>query len=147
MEHQTIESPVGFSLTDRLDPADVRQLYDGLRAYNERHAGPHGGKDLMITARDTDGTLLGGLTGCTNWEWLYVDYLWVRDGRRGGGLGARLLTLAEEEAVRRGCRWSRLYTYDFQAPEFYRKQGYAVWAELDGYPPGHRQIWMRKDLA
>ncbi len=136
-----------LSLADRLDPAEAGLLHDGLRAYNERFAGPYDRRDLMVTARDAGGTLIGGLTGLTNWEWLYVDYLWIRDDHRRGGLGSRLLKAAEAEAVRRGCRWSRLYTYDFQAPGFYPRQGYEVWAELDGYPPGHRQIWFRKSLA
>ncbi|TWA68251.1 acetyltransferase (GNAT) family protein [Azospirillum brasilense] len=135
-----------LSLSGRLDPDEVKQIHRELRAFNERFTAPYDLRDLQVTVRDGDGALMAGLTGYTNWEWLYVDYLWVHDSRRGGRLGARLLAAAEAEAVKRGCRWSRLYTYDFQAPGFYRKQGYEVWAEMEGYPPGHTQIWLRKAL-
>ena len=100
----------------------------------------------MVTARAPDGTLLGGMTGFTQWQWLYVDYLWVAEDGRRGGLGSRLLRAAEEEAVRRGCGWSRLNTYDFQAPGFYAKHGYEQCGVMEGYPPGHRLIWLRKTL-
>lgn len=135
-----------LSLADRLDPAEVALIHDGLRRFNEVHSGPYDRKDLLITARTPDGALAGGLTGLTNWQWLYVDYLWVAEGARGTGLGSRLMRAAEDEAVRRGCRWSRLYTYDFQAPGFYAKHGYEQWGVLEDYPPGHRQIWFRKAL-
>jgi len=135
-----------LSLSDTLDPAEVRHLHDGLRRYNEPHSGPYDRRDLLITARSPDGALAGGLTGLTNWQWLYVDYLWVAEDARGSGVGTRLLRAAEEEGLRRGCRWSRLYTYDFQAPGFYAKHGYEQWAVLEDYPPGHQQIWFRKAL-
>lgn len=147
MDDKTGAPTVTLSLKDRFDPAEVKQLHDGLRGYNEQFTRPYDMRELLITARGDDGTLLGGLTGWTNWEWLYVDYLWTHDSQRKSGLGSRLLKAAEEEAVKRGCKWSRLYTYDFQAPGFYKKQGYEVWAEMEGYPPGHTQIWFRKTLA
>ncbi len=135
-----------LSLSDRLDPDEAGRIHEGLRRFNEPHSGPYDRQDLLVTARAPGGGLAGGLTGLTNWQWLYVDYLWLDEAWRGGGLGSRLLRMAEEEAVRRGCRWSRLYTYDFQAPGFYAKHGYEQWGVLEDYPPGHRQIWFRKAL-
>lgn len=137
-----------LSVTDTPDPADITRVIDGLKGYNEASAGrAYDRRDLAVFARDADGALCGGLVGYTNWDWLYVDLLWIAEDGRRGGLGSRLLAAAENEAKRRGCRWSRLYTYDFQAPGFYPKCGYAVWAEMEGYPEGHTQIWFRKTLA
>jgi GNAT superfamily N-acetyltransferase len=134
------------SLAGHLDPAEVARIHESLRRFNEPHSGPYDRHDLLVTARAADGTLAAGLTGLTQWQWLYVDYLWVDERWRGSGLGSRLMRCAEDEAVRRGCRWSRLYTYDFQAPGFYAKRGYEQWGVLEDYPPGHRQIWLRKAL-
>lgn len=138
---------VSVTLSDHLDPDAALRLHNGLRAHNEQFTRPYDARDLMVVARDAGGGMLGGLAGYTNWEWLYVDHLWVHTDARRLRLGSRLMDAAEQEAVRRGCRWSRLYTYDFQAPDFYTKRGYEVWATLEGYPPGHAQIWMRKALA
>ncbi|WP_448188245.1 GNAT family N-acetyltransferase [Azospirillum sp. sgz301742] len=133
-------------VTDQPDPDVAGQLLDGLRRYNAAHTGPHDRQPLMITIRAPDGALAGGMTGFTLWQWLYVDYLWVAEGKRRTGVGSRLLRAAEEEAVRRGCRWSRLNTFDFQAPGFYARHGYEQCGAIEGYPPGHRLLWLRKAL-
>jgi ribosomal protein S18 acetylase RimI-like enzyme len=90
---------------------------------------------------------VGGVTGSTNWGWLYLDCFWLPDALRQGGWGGRVLAAAEAEAVARGCRRARLYTYSFQAQGFYERHGYTVFGTLEDYPPGHRQVWMRKDLS
>lgn len=148
MTEHTPQIAPQIAIADRLADDDAKLIFDGLKRYNRQQTErPYDRRDLIVTAKDESGTLLGGLVGYTNWDWLYVDLLWADDGQRHAGLGSRLMRAAEEEAVRRGCRWSRLYTYDFQAPGFYRKLGYEVWAELEGYPPGHTQIWLRKALV
>ncbi len=96
--------------------------------------------------RDDAGRVLGGVTGHTGRGWLYLDCFWLPSELRQGGLGGEVLAAAEREALARGCRHARLFTYSFQAQGFYARHGYAVFGILDGYPPGHSQIWMRKDL-
>ncbi|MFJ8790029.1 GNAT family N-acetyltransferase [Streptomyces sp. NPDC102462] len=102
---------------------------------------------LHVWAVDAAGELAGGLVGHTWAAWLHVTYLWV-DGRyRGAGLGARLLTEAERLAGRdRGCRAARVETWDFQAPEFYRKQGYEVVGVIPDYPPGITEYTLTRRL-
>ena len=80
------------------------------------------------------------------WSWLMIEGLWVAEALRGHGLGGRLL-LAEELAVRRGCRGSWLGTFDIQARAFYERRGYAVFAELPGFPPGHTHFHLGKALG
>ncbi|MDT0388553.1 MULTISPECIES: GNAT family N-acetyltransferase [Streptomyces] len=96
---------------------------------------------------DTDGDLAGGLVGHTWATWLHVTYLWVDERHRGRGLGARLLAQAEHIAAgERACRASRLETWDFQAPRFYRKQGYEVVCTVPDYPPGITEYTLVKRL-
>jgi hypothetical protein len=57
-----------------------------------------------------------------------------------------MMAQAEAEAIRRGCRHAHVDTIDFQAPDFYLKLGYTVWGVLDDIPPGHRRIFLKKDL-
>ena len=119
----------------------------GLVAFNVACSRPYDRVPLCVFVKDDAGGTLGGVTGYTNWGWLYVDCLWLPDRLRKVGLGGRILMLAEAEASRRGCRRVRLFTYSFQAQGFYEQNGYQVFGTLDDYPPGHTQIWMRKDLA
>ncbi|MCT7352304.1 GNAT family N-acetyltransferase [Streptomyces sp. 15-116A] len=103
---------------------------------------------LHVWASDPSGNLAGGLVGHTWTTWLHVTYLWVDAPHRGKGLGTRLLTTAEHLAsTERACTASRLETWDFQAPAFYRKQGYEVVCEIPDYPPGITEYTLTKRLG
>jgi GNAT superfamily N-acetyltransferase len=127
------------------ETADRGRILKGLRAYNEARVGPSRWKPLMIVAREGR-RIVGGLKGHTHWTWLFVAQLWLDESQRGSGLGTKLLGLAEREARKRGCRHAWLDTFDFQAPGFYKKQGYRRFATLRDYPEGHRRYFFVKDL-
>ncbi len=99
-------------------------------------------------AVDDAGSLLGGCVGSTEdvWQWLTIDTMWVHPGHRTHGLGRRLLTAVEDQARDRGCRWVKLNTWEFQAPDFYERCGYVTYGREVDYPPGHTNHLMRKDL-
>jgi GNAT superfamily N-acetyltransferase len=103
---------------------------------------------LHIWALDATGELAGGLVGHTWAAWMHVTYLWVDDRHRGTGLGTRLLAEAERVAhTERGCAAARVETWDFQAPEFYRKQDYEVVCVIPDYPPGITEYTLTKRLG
>ncbi|GAA0591064.1 GNAT family N-acetyltransferase [Streptomyces crystallinus] len=102
---------------------------------------------LHVWAMDERGGLAGGLTARTWASWLLVDLLWVDAAHRGAGLGAQLLSRAEESArTDRSCAYARVETWDFQAPGFYRRQGYEVVGEVPDYPPGVTEFILTKRL-
>ncbi|MFF4734927.1 GNAT family N-acetyltransferase [Streptomyces sp. NPDC001262] len=83
------------------------------------------------------GELVGGLVGRVQWQWLHVELLWVDAVHRGAGVGSRLVGRAERVAREEyGCIGSQVETWDFQAPEFYRRVGYRLLSSLADYPPG-----------
>ena len=102
---------------------------------------------LHVWALDPAGDLAGGAV-CHTWaDWLHVTYLWVDGRHRGAGLGSRLLATAERVArEERACVAARLETWDFQAPEFYKKQGYDVVCVIPDYPPGLTEYTLTKNL-
>ena len=103
---------------------------------------------LHLWATDAAGELAGGLVGHTWTSWLHVALLWVDERHRGTGLGARLLAEAERIArEERDCRAARLETWDFQAPEFYKRQGYDVVCVIEDYPPGITEYTLTKRLG
>jgi GNAT superfamily N-acetyltransferase len=123
---------------------DARVVLDGLLAFNVAVLGDPGYRPLGCFVRDADGRALGGLLGHVRWRWLYVAKLWVPDALRGRGLGSRLLAAAEAFAWRHDCLGAYLDTFEYQALQFYEKQGYELFGTLDGYPPGYRQFFVRK---
>jgi ribosomal protein S18 acetylase RimI-like enzyme len=126
--------------------ADLEELHEHLYRFNVASLGGTEGDELAIFVRDADGALLGGIAGYTWLGWMQISVLWVREDRRGNGLGRRLLAAAEAEGRARGAHTCLLETHTFQAPDFYPKYGYAVYATIEGYPPGHSKLLFRKHL-
>ncbi len=126
---------------------DAQALRDALIAYNRSQAGEPHFRELTIWLRDDQQRIVGGVIGSTYWGWLLVEFLWVDERLRGRGYGRLLLTTAEREAVRRGCRHACLETFSFQAPAFYAKLGYVVFGILDDFPDRHRRYSLKKDFA
>ena len=88
----------------------------------------------------------GGLLAAIWGGVMYVRILWVARTLRGKGHGQRLLAAAEQRAIERGCRHVFLDTFNFQAPDFYVKQGYEIYARADDWPVGHAHFFLRKAL-
>jgi GNAT superfamily N-acetyltransferase len=101
---------------------------------------------VFVTDPATGG-VIGGLSGRTSFGLLFVDYFYLPPSVRGAGLGRELLRQAENEAVARGCRVGVLYTINFQAPEFYRRNGWRAFGEVSSEPGGISRIYLTKDLV
>ena len=125
---------------------DVRFLEDRLYDYGVEQTGVDDGQWLAIFLRDDQQTIQAGLKG---WTWCgscYIQTVWVHHTLRGQGIGTQLLQAAEQEARRRGCQQMILTSYSFQAPGFYQKLGFEVFAVLDEHPRGHRDYYLHKWL-
>ncbi len=135
-----------IAITDNPDPGDVQLIEEGLAAFNLLYAPPENYQRLVVTLRDDDGMLCGGIVGNTWWGWLRIDVLWIDEAVRGQDWGTRLLTAAEAEAIQRGCHHVFLDTMSFQALPFYLKRGYAIFGQLDDLPVGHARYFLQKQL-
>jgi GNAT superfamily N-acetyltransferase len=110
-----------------LPEEETQRIYDGLLA-TDPPSQPRNYTPLLLSLRDAEARLVGGVLGSTAWSWLSVEALWVDVKLRGQGRGRELLAAAERIARERGCMWARLDTFDFQARGFYERAGYAVYA-------------------
>ncbi len=99
---------------------------------------------LAIPINDSEGVVTGGFWGCTLFQWLHVQLLFVPETLRGRGVGSALMTAAETEARKRGCIGAHVTAFSFQADGFYEKLGYTRFGLLDDYPPGHTMRYLRK---
>jgi len=137
-----------ITLNDAPEDGERTVVMDGLRAYNEERAGVSDARQLAILTRDPDtGEVVGGLLGRSYLGLLTVERFFLPENLRRGGLGGRILAMAEEEGRRRGCTRAVLSTLHFQAPGFYLKQGWEVAARIECEPPGHTRFYMTKNLA
>lgn len=102
---------------------------------------------LNVYIRDPQQQIQGGLLGRTDTSALFIASLWIAEPFRRRGYGKQLVLAAEREAVRRGCHFSHLDTFSYQAPDFYRRLGYEVFGVLDGYRGGHARYFLKKPLS
>jgi GNAT superfamily N-acetyltransferase len=136
------------------DPITVSDDDDGLRTvlsdrineYNVEATGFDDGRWLQVAKRGPGGSLDAGLSGWTWGSCGYIEFLWVRADLRGKGLGSRLLDTAEIEARARGCSQMVVSSHTFQAPDFYERCGYVEYGRIDGYPRGHAEVHLVKNL-
>jgi GNAT superfamily N-acetyltransferase len=136
------------TLTDAPDPSATAVIADGLAEYNDAKAGLRDHRPLAVLVSDPEtGEVIGGLYGRSYLGVLFIDRFFLPETRRGNRLGSRLLAMAEAEGKRRGCALIALFTLHFQAPGFYRKQGYDIAARLEAPPPGATRILMTKKLG
>ena len=138
--------PVDIILTDAPDQSVLDAIQAGLSAFNDADVGPSERHQLTIVVNDDDGRVAGGLSGYTAWGWLYVQWLWLDASLRGQGLAGRLLQMAEDEAVRRGCHGAFIDTFSPVALGVYQRQGYVVFGQLPDFPHGRTRSFMRKPL-
>jgi len=133
-------------LTPPLPPQDeeLDALRIGLSGYNTAQAGTHLRERIASFIKDEQGKVLGGIVADIKWGWLHVDWLWIDEGIRKDGWGARLLATMEQYASDKGIIHFHLETTSFQALPFYQKQGYTVFGELPDMPPGHITYFLKK---
>jgi GNAT superfamily N-acetyltransferase len=135
-------------VTDNPDE-EARWLIDhGLGDYNADQAGYWDPRTLAVLVRDrVSGRVVGGMLGRTSLGLLFIDLVYLPVELRGRQIGSDMLKMAEEEAVRRGCRGAVLYTINFQAPGFYERHGWREFGRIPCDPPGTSRVFMTKELG
>jgi predicted kinase/GNAT superfamily N-acetyltransferase len=102
---------------------------------------------LTLAVVDPERRIVAGIAGGSRWGRGEIESLWVQESNRGRGIGSSLLDRAEHILAERGCGWVDLETFEFQAPDFYSRQGYRVVCDIQASPEGRaRKFWMRKSF-
>ena len=140
-------NPYTFTIEDAPHDEDVQILRDGLHDHAAEHLDAPGFEPLGVFMRDATGRIVGGVWGYVNWNWLFVGLVWLSKDLRGSGYGRLMMERIEAAAVERGCKYSHLDTFSFQARPLYEGLGYEVFATLDEYPQGHQRFFMKKKLV
>lgn len=122
-----------------------KQLYKDLDDYNSQFGvdtSVH--EDFLFVLQDDAGNKLGGIQGRIFSGWLLIYCLYST--RNVKGVGTRLLEHTEQFARDKHCKGIQLTTFEFQAPDFYKKHGYEIYAELPNFVGNYKNIYMKKML-
>ena len=139
-----------MKLLDRLitkeELAEIYKDFDAIRIKNgvpvvkqERHE---------FTYIDDDGKIIGIATGLTDQRYFFLTDLWVDEKYRGTGIGGELLAMLEDKVRANGIAYIWTWTAEYEAPEFYKKQGYAEFATLPEFfvKNGYGRVGLVKKL-
>lgn len=126
---------------------DIEGLENELLAFNKAKIKNYGYERFIYKLKNEFDSTVGGIDCKVGGGWLYIVSLWVEKSSRGKGLGNELLSASERKAIEKGCHSAYLYSYSFQSPEFYIKNGYAVFGKLEKFCGEHQKLFLQKHLA
>lgn len=136
-----------YVLTGLCTDEDAAYVRNGLKEYN-RHASPSAqtSEPVNILVKNKEGDVLGGILAGVYRFVMYVEILWIHEQHRKAGIGRRLLAEIERKAKEKGCSLIHLDTFNFQAPDFYLKNGFEIFGVLEGYPEGEKRYFLKKHM-
>ena len=139
--------PIAIEVVATPSEADRRAILTAAASLQQGEAGVVGARDASRSCCGTTParTPWAALWARVSWGWMFVELLFVPERLRGEGVGTRLLASAEDQARQKGCIGIWLDTFSFQAPDFYRKHGYAAFGALDNYPNEEKRSSFRSD--
>jgi ribosomal protein S18 acetylase RimI-like enzyme len=135
-----------IELTQSPTEEQRQAILQPLIEYNDAQTGGSKSEPFALMVKDQNGEILGGLYGRMIFRWMFIELLSVPEQGRGQGIGSKLMAQAEALAKEKNCYGLWLDTFDFQAPEFYRKLGFSQFGEIVDYPPGHKRHYFQKRL-
>ncbi|MFW9798005.1 MAG: GNAT family N-acetyltransferase [Candidatus Thorarchaeota archaeon] len=136
-----IESNRCTLISDPTDD-DVKKFQQGLETYNLKRTdgefnSPQPWHNLVL--KDNEGTVIGGISTSTLYWTQYLEVLWVDEKYRRLGYGKDLVLEAQRLAKEIGCISSHVYTFSWQASDFYQAVGYDLIVTYDGYQGGIKE--------
>ncbi len=128
--------------------AEFSRMKAGFEVHDIEHGNPIEASErygFVVMAGENFVGCASGLTDL-NRKWFYLSDLFIEKAYRGQGLGAEILTRLEQKVASLGLRHIWTWTV-YEAPEFYKKQGYEVFCEMeDWFISGQSRIGVRKKL-
>lgn len=101
---------------------------------------------LNYVIKENDEIIAGIFADVYIWKILFIELIFVHEEYRHKKLGSFLIQKVEQEARTLGAKLAHLDSFDFQAKDFYIKQGYEVFGVLEDCPPGHKRFYLKKNL-
>jgi ribosomal protein S18 acetylase RimI-like enzyme len=127
--------------------ADIQLLNDGIILEHKRKKYNEPLDFFSFLIRDNDRKIVAGCAGDNMYGGLFVGQLWVTEPLRGKGYGTQLMLKVNVLAKERKCNFITVNTFNWEAPEFYKKLGFYVEFERKGFNQNSVFCFLRKDLT
>lgn len=103
--------------------------------------------DEFCFVAEEDSKILGVIKGRALYNEVHIVDLIVNHECRKSGIGSRLVVAVEDAYKGSGYAKITLTTYGFQAPDFYKKQGYELEFVREDKDPGLSKYFFKKVIT
>lgn len=134
-------------ISDPLSDAEKKAISDGFTEYQLDYI-PTDESPTPFCIKAYDGKkFIGNVDGTIFLGALRISTLFIQKGYRGKGIARSLMKQAEELGIESNCRFARVSTFSFQAPDFYKRFGYTIDYIQDGYAHDTSKLFLSKELS
>jgi len=141
-------------VTEVSNPDVCSKILEGVEDFNMKffkQKYPSGEVDnFVIYAKDESAKIIGGLSGYVVKNSLgsraTIDLVWVEESHRHQGIGTELFKNAETLAREKNCRHIQLFTWEYQAVDFYKKLGFECVGVIPEWIDNYDAVFFRKKL-
>jgi hypothetical protein len=134
-----------WAIEDDPSAADLAIVSEGVTRFGRAEAVGGNPRPIACFLRDS-GKVIAGATGRTEFNRLFVSYLWVSEELRGQGLGSQALAMIEDAARARGSRDALIETLNDRNADLYQHLGYVLVASIQRYVGKFTKYVLVKDL-
>lgn len=135
-----------LEVSDQHSEQDLNVIRSGLAFHNILKTGPLKVQSWSVLIRDQKIGIIAGIIAEVQWQWCYLDSVWVHPDFQDQKLGSKCIQAIEKKAADLKCKGIYLWTTDFQALGFYQKLGYQKFGTLKDRPPGFQTIFLQKEI-
>lgn len=140
-------------LNREMTPAELQRMRDGFDEHTMDNGVEVQSADRFSFTAVLDDKFIGCSSGLAYKNaqqysgWFYLTDLFVEKPYRHQALGSKLLLDLEEQVKTIGVINIWVWTAGYEAPPFYQKMGYKIFAEMENwYSDGSSRVGLRKSL-
>ena len=123
---------LAWELTATPDEADVTRVTEGVLTHGRALAVGGNTLPLACFARHR-GELVAGGSGRTEFNRLFISFVWVAEVSRGQGIGTEIIKRMEVQAREVGCTSALIETLNDRVAQLYKRLGYNATATVTNY--------------
>ena len=142
------ENPDRYKVSRDDSPEAKKVVGNSLGSDFEENAGEllkrYPQKRYAIVAKDSIGTVIGGICGYTIMGTMFIEEFWVHEGSRNQGYGSELLERARKIAEEHECISFQTFCLSYNNLQFMKNRGFTPYGKTDGYPNGVMEYYLIK---
>lgn len=138
---------INYETGNDFDAAFIESELELFNTHSKRSPQDEEYKKFIIVVKKNQQIIGGGIAYSSLYYIGYIDTLWVDEKFRNQSIGTKILSLLESKLREYGCELCHLDTFNFQAPVFYKKNGYEIFGELHHKKQNITEYFFKKDLC